>query len=134
MKNRIISIILSVFILTGILCIYTNAADISPLWMNASSVTCSLMFSGSTGYVSASVDGQSGTTRIEGTVTAYRKVGTLWIYVSSWVKNENSDHISINGTFTGASGVTYKAVITANVIKDGISESVSASSNTAICP
>jgi hypothetical protein len=92
------------------------------------------MFSGRTGYISASVDGQTGTSRIEGTVTVYRQSGTYWIYVDSWDKNVNSRHISIIGVFSGASGVTYKAVITANVIKGRLSESVTAVSNTAVCP
>jgi hypothetical protein len=133
MKNRIISILLIALTLISILCFSINAADISPYWINTSSVTCNLMFSSDTGYISASVVGQSGTSRIESTVTVYRKTGTIWIYVDSWNKNENSEYISITGVFTGASGVTYKAVITANVIKGGVSEPVTASSNTATC-
>lgn len=79
MKNRIISILLIALTLSSILCFSINAEDISPYWINTSSVTCNLMFSGSTGYISASVDGKSGTSRIEGTVTVYRKTGTIWI-------------------------------------------------------
>jgi hypothetical protein len=92
------------------------------------------MFSGSTGYISASVDGQSGVSRIESTVTVYRKTGTIWIYVDSWNKNVDSEYISISDVFSGASGVIYKAVITANVIKSGVSEPVTASSNAETCP
>lgn len=95
--------------------IISSETGIQPYWDNTSSASCEIVFIGTTGYATASVNGKSGTTSIEGTLTLYRKSGIRWIYVTEWTSSSTGLPISIDGEFTGTSGVTYKVVLEAEV-------------------
>ena len=71
-------------------------------------------------------------TKIEGTITVYKKVGNKWIYVAS-----NSDSstrtLSVDVEFDAVSGVTYKAVAEVTAYSSSGSEPAT-SSKIATCP
>lgn len=72
------------------------------------SIKVDIIFSDSTATVTVTRRNQT-VTKLEGTLTVYKKVGSNWIYVAS-----NSDTsaraLSIDVGFDPISGVTYKAV------------------------
>ena len=88
------------------------------MYLNTDNLSVSLLFSGKQGYVTCKVEGATGTTKIDATVTIYKK--NFW---GSWVETGNSwnysvsdDNLSENETFTAESGKEYKAVLSANVL------------------
>ena len=106
----------------------TNALaviPIQPFWTNVSEVRPTLSFSGTTANCSAFVQGFSGTTKIAATVTLARKNGNSWTTVKTWTQTANSTVLTWSGTQSITTGNTYRLTITANVTRNGTTETVS---------
>ena len=108
---------------------------ITPMWDNVLSLNATLSFNGTTGNVSAFINGKSGVTNIDATVTLYYKnTNGVWVeQEKDWDYNTNQSLLGISETFTGARGVEYKIVVEATVTKGNVEETVSKTA-TATCP
>jgi hypothetical protein len=121
MKKRFVLLVVAVLIfqiLSATFVFATFDNQIQPMYLNTDNLSVSLLFSGKQGYVTCKVEGATGTTKIDATVTIYKK--NFW---GSWVETGNSwnysvsdDNLSENETFTAESGKEYKAVLSANVL------------------
>lgn len=108
-----------------------NNGIITPCWNYMEAVDIEFNFLNSTANLLVERRSQV-TTKIEGTLTVYKKVGNRWVYVAS-----NSDSstrtLSVDVEFDAVSGVTYKAV--AEVTAYSVSGSEPATnSKIATCP
>lgn len=102
-----------------------NNGIITPCWNYMEAVDIEFNFLNSTANLLVERRSQV-TTKIEGTLTVYKKVGNRWVYVAS-----NSDSstrtLSVDVEFDAVSGVTYKAVAEVTAYGTGGSESDSVS-------
>lgn len=89
------------------------------------SIDISFNFSESTANVTITRRGLD-TTKIEGTLTIYKKVGNRWVYVAS-DSDSSTRTLSFDVEFDAVSGVTYKAVADVTAYGTGGSESDSVS-------
>ena len=103
-----------------------DAGVISPLWDNAASVEVKLTFVGTTGYATAKVTGNSGTTAIKATVAVYKQIGEdEWEYVDhTGGRTTTSSSYNPSVTFTGESGAYYKVVLNTTVTIDDVDENI----------
>ncbi len=102
-----------------------DSGIIAPCWSYMEAVDIEFNFFNSTANLLVERRSQV-TTKIEGTITVYKKIGNKWIYVAS-----NSDSstrtLSVDVEFDAVSGVTYKAVTEVTAYGTGGSESDSVS-------
>ncbi len=138
MKTRRTAILLLCCILMSTISLTVSAAlpdPITPMWDNVLSLNATLTFNGTTGNVSAFINGKSGVTNIDATVTLYYKnTNGVWVeQEKNWDYNTNQSLLGISETFTGARGVEYKIVVDATVTKGNVEETVSKTA-TATCP
>ena len=135
MKQKIIALLLaglSLFpIATPISVKMPDNGIVAPQWEYIDSIKVDIIFSDSTATVTVTRRNQT-VTKLEGTLTVYKKVGSNWIYVAS-----NSDTsaraLSIDVDFDPISGVTYKAVAEITAYSANGSEP-GTSSKIATCP
>ena len=135
MKQKIIALLLagiSLFPLTTpISAKMPDNGIVAPQWEYIDSITVDIEFSDSTATVTVTRRNQT-VTKLEGTLTVYKKVGSNWIYVAS-----NSDTsaraLSIDVEFAPVSGVTYKAVAEVTAYSSSGSEPAT-NSKIATCP
>ena len=104
-----------------------------PFWENASSILVDLQFTNGKGTLSTSVIGITGTTNINGSVVLERlNANGTYSRVTSWDNLRATGNIFLWGTdYYVARGHTYRMTVTATVIRNGISETISLS-NTAV--
>ena len=96
---------------------------IDSLWQNTSSATASV--SRNSNSLMATVTGANGITRITATVRLQRQVGNSWTNVQTWSNlSSNSSTLSFTETVSLTAGGTYRATITANVTRNGVTETV----------
>ncbi len=98
--------------------------QVMPLWDNTTLISPQLNFYNGVGYVEASIDGQTGCSHIEATVTVYRKSGLSWREVDSWTDEVNRGIMTVGGEFEATQGVKYKVCVEATVTRNGIVEEV----------
>ena len=100
---------------------------IQPFWTNASEVNPKLSFDGTTATCSAIVKGFSGTTKITATAKLGRKTGTsTYTTVKTWSDlSVNGATLTFSDTYTVTKGYTYRLTISADVTRNGTTESVS---------
>lgn len=127
-----------IFILTALLISYAPMNikaesieanhEIAPCWENMNGINLRLNFSGTSGTASVTVERIYGvTTLLEATLTVYKQVGDVWVYVTS-TSGTSARNLNLTLDFTGTSGVTYKAVVdvtatgTEGVDTDSVSE------------
>ena len=135
MKQKIIALLLaglSLFpIATPISAKMPDNGIVALQWEYIDSIKVDIIFSDSTATVTVTRRNQT-VTKLEGTLTVYKKVGSNWIYVAS-----NSDTsaraLSIDVDFDPISGVTYKAVAEITAYSANGSEP-GTSSKIATCP
>lgn len=131
MKKKI-KIMLCVIFAVCMTAVHTAAIvtdPITPLWDNVNSASCNITFSGTTGTVSCSVRGKSGTTKIEGSLILYKN-GTK---IDEWEISTTNASVSILDSFTGKSGSKYTLELDVDVTRNGTEENVTASSSKT-CP
>ena len=110
-----------------------TAGQIALFWVNTSSVSCTLNFSGNKAACSAIVSGMSGTTKITGTLTLYRQSGSSWVYVDSWSGSSDSSVLRFSESAMVSSGYNYKVVVNASVYRNGTWETVEKESAVKYC-
>lgn len=135
MNQKIIALILaglSLFPLTTpISAELPDSGIIAPQWESIVNIKVDFIFSDSIATLTVTRRDQT-VTKLEGTLTVYKKVGNNWVYVTS-----NSDTsaraLAIDVEFAPVSGVTYKAVAEVTAYSSSGSEPAT-SSKTATCP
>ncbi len=106
---------------------YVGAAQIEeptiqPLWDNTSSVSITLTFIEGVGYAEAFAAGDPGTTSVRIDVYVFRKVGTLYYYVTEKHETISGMLGGISCPFEADQGGTYYAEYTFTVTKGGVDE------------
>lgn len=135
MNQKIIALILtglSLFPLTTpISAELPDSGIIAPQWESIVNIKVDFIFSDSIATLTVTRRDQT-VTKLEGTLTVYKKVGNNWVYVTS-----NSDTsaraLAIDVEFAPVSGVTYKAVAEVTAYSSSGSEPAT-SSKIATCP
>ncbi len=130
MKRRLWLLLAVVIIAQFVLALGVSAAaenQIQPLYLNTHRVSVTLVFSGEQGYASCRVEGIDGVTKIDSTLTIYRKnFWGQWVETGySWDYSVADDIWTAYVPFEANSGTEYKAELTASVLK-GIWEDVEA--------
>ncbi len=100
---------------------------ISPQWTNVNDITLDLYFENGEAGCSGKIRALSGTTKISAAFTLERKSGTSWILEKSWSQSSSTNSLSFFGTDAVASGSTYRLSVTANVTRNGVTETASTS-------
>lgn len=135
MNQKIIALILaglSLFPLTTpISAELPDSGIIALQWESIVNIKVDFIFSDSIATLTVTRRDQT-VTKLEGTLTVYKKVGNNWVYVTS-----NSDTsaraLAIDVEFAPVSGVTYKAVAEVTAYSSSGSEPAT-SSKIATCP
>jgi len=104
-----------------------GVADISLQWTNVNDITLDLYFEDGEAGCSGEIRALSGTTKISATFTLERKSGTTWILEKSWSRSSSTNSLSFFGTDAVMAGFTYRLSVTANVTRNGMTETVSTS-------
>lgn len=122
MKKGLRTVLCMVFAvwLMGIQVTAAIVEPIVPYWENVSTASCSISFSGTSGTVSCTVYGKSGTTRIEGSLVLYED----GVEIDEWPISTTSTRVSILDSFTGESGCTYTLELDVDVTRNGTVERV----------
>lgn len=104
----------------------------APSWQHVSAISVGLQFNNGRGTLSASVIGLTGTTNINGSIVLEQlNANGTYTHVTSWNNLRASGNIFLWGTdFYVARGYTYRMTVTATVVRNGTSETIS-QSNTA---
>jgi hypothetical protein len=129
MKTKKIAVLcLAVFMLvTAVPSASAAQSGIAPFWTNTSTVTVSILLSGTSATCEAEVVGFPGTTSITGNMYLYKKNqnGTFTL-LKSWLNQSVSGNVlEMSESYTVTGGVTYKLSVSAVVTRNGTSESVS---------
>ncbi len=92
------------------------AAEIMPLWDNASKCRPSLSISGSKAYCSLEVDAKNGSDTITATVTLQKlNANGKYGYVDSWSGLRGTGYLSFSGTGTASTSGSYRIKCDVNV-------------------
>lgn len=108
-----------------------DSGIIAPCWSYMEAVDIEFNFFNSTANLLVERRSQV-TTKIEGTITVYKKVGNKWIYVAS-NSGSSTRTLSVDVEFDAVSGVTYKAVAEVTAYSASGSEPAT-NSKIATCP
>jgi len=106
-------------------CIGTGAAlpeTAVPLWDNFWNIDTNISFNGQSGLATASLAGKSGVTEITGILIVHERTATGWRQVDSVTKTVTERDIYLSTSFTGISGVEYRAVFNVTVTRYGVVE------------
>lgn len=97
--------------LMSALCVNIFAGNdlIAPTWNSILSVTVDLNFDGNEGCASGEAIKKSTATAIDAYLYVYKLVEDEWVYVDGWYDLSFDGVLEMDKTFTGVSGVTYKA-------------------------
>jgi len=132
MKKRIFSFIMSFIILT--LTVFSVSA-VQPRWSYTNSVQFYLYFDDSEGIISGSIDAYDDVTKIEGTITVYKKnILGLWSKTGDeWDISTSSNYLLFEEYFNAESGKKYKAELDVDVYSGSNSENITDTA-TGTCP
>jgi|GEM_PF-1197365 len=97
---------------------------IQPFWQNVNSATVRLSFSGTTAHCSSTIVGLSGTSSISATMKLQRVNGNTVTTVSTWNHSVNGNRLVISESATINTSNTYRLVVDATVVRNGVSESI----------
>jgi len=123
-----------VFACIGALLIPTAAAVVvTPQWENVINVMCTLVINDTTASCTGKVVGLSGISKMNGTLTLYKKVGSNWTYVTTWSGSPTTETLVTSGSTTLQKGYDYKAEYSVSVYRNGIWETVVKESNVEHC-
>lgn len=76
------------------------------------------------GSAEIAVTGKFGVTKIEGSATVYRQVGSSWVYVTSGSDVAYEQTFLLSVPVNGILGEYYKAEFEINVYKNGVCETI----------
>jgi len=106
----------------------SSAGQIVPFrWTNTDSITVGLSFTGTTANCTARIIGMPGTTRIAATVTLERLDGGVYRQEKSWTQSVSGERLDFSQTHSVTRGFTYRLTVTADVTRNGQTETVTAS-------
>ena len=112
--RKSVKLIVSAILLAALmsaLCVNIFAGNdlIAPQWNSILSVSVYLNFDGNEGCASGSAIKKSTATAIDAYLYVYKLVEDEWVYVDGWYDLSFDGVLEMDKTFTGVSGVTYKA-------------------------
>lgn len=122
MMKKIIRV-LSIVLMLSYMAMSVSAAVVPPVepnWDNVNRLACKISFSGTRGTVFCDIAARTGTTSITGTLTLYED----GVEIDSWDIDAKTSYVTIADNFTGVSGSTYMLVLEADVVTNGVSESL----------
>lgn len=123
MKTIVLAILMLTCLASSVLAV--GIVPIEPLWDNVNRVSCEISFDGTEGTVYCDITAVSSATSISGTLTLYESGHEI----DSWDIDSDLPFITINESFTGIKGRTYKleldVVVTANGSPETITRTVS---------
>ena len=137
MKKRLFSVVMICCMILSIMPTFVYAAQppqVETQWDNAMGVNANISFNGTSGRVSVSVVGRTGVTNISAQVKLYYKntSGGWTESPTDWTYNVYTMLLTKEETFTGIVGREYKIELTANIYKNGYTETVTDTA-TAVC-
>lgn len=132
MKKRILSFLMAVGMILCSTSISVFGVDdtsnsyvsISPLWDNVNTITLSISQNGSNILCTGAVQGMTGTTNIDVTLTLYKLVNGSYSYVTSWDASVDGRILASEKTVTGTNG-TYKLTLSGTATRSGYAEEIS---------
>lgn len=136
MKKRLTAAIVCVCVMLGMMYMpavaATNFIGIAPMWENTSDITLALSYSSGTVKWNSTIVGEPNTTKITATFTLY-KINANGTYTSlgTWDASSTTLRLTTSGSATGSAG-TYKISVTAKVTRNGTTETVDNSFETAL--
>jgi hypothetical protein len=123
--------LIAVLLIIVALCAQVPAAQASgsvpfaPLWQHVNTTNTALLFSGGNATCNVTVNALSGSS-IDADVYLYRKnSNNSYSLVKSWTNQTASGSLFFSETQSITSGVTYKLTFSAEVTRNGVSETVS---------
>ncbi len=102
----------------------TDQNSISLKYVNVTSVSAALSFSGSNAVISGAVNGKAGVTQISVETRLQRRDGSGWVSIESWSDSTNSRNIFISESASASAGYTYRVRIDVTAYAGGTSESI----------
>jgi hypothetical protein len=97
-----------------------------PFYLNTSSVSVNLTFSGANANCQGTIAGFSGTSMITATLSLYRvSANGSMTLLRSWSGGNASTLLTVSGTQAVSSGYTYRLSVSAQVTRNGTTENVS---------
>ena len=137
MKNKALSLTLTMLMLCAMVTT-ALAAPIATCWDNIKACNPTLNFSGTTAICKASIEGESGTTKINAQMFLQeRKSSGSYATVKHWpLQTTTGSSLNLSEKQTGCtSGTYYRVGVITNVFNsDGTSESITVYSSSAKCP
>ncbi|MCL2051541.1 MAG: hypothetical protein FWG91_07435 [Lachnospiraceae bacterium] len=112
----------------------TNAyMPIMPLSDNVNSISLTISNSSGKAACSGAIFAATGTTSIKATFKLEKKVGSSWSHEKTWTKDSTSSVLTFSDSSHSISaGSTYRLTLTAVVVRNGKSETVSASTESVL--
>lgn len=101
--------------------------SISPLWDNVNDITLDMYYENGAANCSGKIRALSGTTKISAIFKLERKTSSGWILEKSWSKSASTNSLSFYEAYGVPSGYTYRLSVTADVIRNGSTETVNTS-------
>ena len=106
-----------------------SIAMIVPLWTNANNISLSVTSSSGKANCFGLIDAATGTTSIKATFKLERKNGLSWEHEKTWSKESSTKTLTFSDkTRSVMAGHTYRLSVVAVVVTNGVSETVSSSS------
>ena len=129
--KKIIAIVLSMMLMLSVIMVPAYASDIVPYWSNTSAVTLVLGYVSGKAACSVTIEGMSGTTKIDNvSITLYKVNRNRLIEIESWTGlSDVGDTFSFYGEASGVeTGSKYRLTVKADVHRNGTVESLNESS------
>lgn len=95
-----------------------------PILDNTADGNVQIIFSDTDGTAIAKIQTNSNSAKITGKLAVYREVGSGWIFVDHVYDTSANGVLALHLDFTGTSGMSYKAELTATATLNGDSEPV----------
>lgn len=100
---------------------------ISPQWDNVNDITLDMYYENGAANCSGKIRALSGTTNISAVFTLERKTSSGWMFEKSWSKSSSSSSLTFYDTYNVPKGYTYRLSVTADVSRNGLTETVTSS-------
>ena len=105
--------------------VYENFA---PFWTNVNYISLDLYYENGNAQNFASIVGATGTTSINATFTLERQtIFGNWTTVQTWTSRASGSSLTFFETASASKGNKYRLSVTATVVRNGVSETVSTS-------
>lgn len=102
-----------------------SKGSISPQWDNVNDITLDLYFENGDACCTGKIRALSGTSKITAIFKLERKSSSGWVLEKSWGESSTTKSLSFFETDSVSSGYTYRICVTADVTRNGVTETVS---------